>query len=508
MATQAEKLAQSLEVLENLSTEDRTAIQSRDLTRTHRERLLAAGFLQEVIKGWYIRTRPDLAGGESTSWYVSYWGFCADYLNTRLGDDWCLSPEQSLLLHAGNRTIPKQLIVRSGRGSNTVVSLPCETTLLPVRSTEPRKADQVELDGLRVYSIAAALTAVAPDFFERHETDARAALARITSASEILPPLLERGQTTIAGRLAGAFKNIGRTRVAEDIMKAMHAAGHRVRISDPFTNEFNATLSSIPTPPHVHRLHLMWMNMRETVIAHFPPKPPAPVDIAAYMHSVAETYATDAYHSLSIEGYQVSKELIERVKTGDWAPEDHESDRDQRNAMAAKGYWQAFQRVQRSLERVLDEENPGLVADEDHGDWYRELFAPSVTAGIAKAMDLAGYRNGPVFIRQSRHVPPRSEAVRDLMPAFFQLLAEEESAAVRVVLGHFVFVNIHPYRDGNGRIGRFLMNTMMASGGYPWVVIPVEQRGAYMGSLEKAGVEGDIIPFTRLLASLCANRAG
>ena len=88
------------------------------------------------------------------------------------------------------------------------------------------------------------------------------------------------------------------------------------------------------------------------------------------------------------------------------------------------------------------------------------------------------------------------------MPAFFQLLAEEESAAVRVVLGHFVFVNIHPYRDGNGRIGRFLMNTMMASGGYPWVVIPVEQRGAYMGSLEKASVEGDIIPFTRLLAAL------
>jgi hypothetical protein len=34
------------------------ALRARDLTRTHRERLLANGFLQEVIKGWYIPSRP------------------------------------------------------------------------------------------------------------------------------------------------------------------------------------------------------------------------------------------------------------------------------------------------------------------------------------------------------------------------------------------------------------------------------------------------------------------
>jgi Fic family protein len=51
------------------------------------------------------------------------------------------------------------------------------------------------------------------------------------------------------------------------------------------------------------------------------------------------------------------------------------------------------------------------------------------------------------------------------MPAFFELLREETEPAVRVVLGHFVFVYIHPYMDGNGRIGRFMMNLMMASGG-------------------------------------------
>jgi Fic family protein len=60
------------------------------------------------------------------------------------------------------------------------------------------------------------------------------------------------------------------------------------------------------------------------------------------------------------------------------------------------------------------------------------------------------------------------------MPAFFDHLREEEHPGVRTVLGHWVFVYIHPYLDGNGRMGRFLMNVMLASGGYPWTVVPVD----------------------------------
>ena len=100
------------------------------------------------------------------------------------------------------------------------------------------------------------------------------------------------------------------------------------------------------------------------------------------------------------------------------------------------------------------------------------------------------------------HAPPKKEAVRDLMPAFFDLLEEETEPAARVVLGHFIFVYIHPYMDGNGRIGRFLMNTMMASGGYPWTIIPVEKRTAYMAALESASVKQDIRPFAAFMADL------
>src|SRR5260370_30002854 len=99
-------------------------------------------------------------------------------------------------------------------------------------------------------------------------------------------------------------------------------------------------------------------------------------------------------------------------------------------------------------------------------------------------------------------VPLNREAGRDVMPAFFDLLREEEPPGVRVVLGHFVFEYIHPYIDGNGRIGRFLMNVMFASGGDPWTGIPLERRDDYMRALESASVKQDIKPFATFVAGL------
>ena len=88
------------------------------------------------------------------------------------------------------------------------------------------------------------------------------------------------------------------------------------------------------------------------------------------------------------------------------------------------------------------------------------------------------------------------------MPVLFDLLKNEPNPTVRAVLGHFFFVFIHPYMDGNGRMGRFILNVMLASGGYNWTVIPVERRLEYMKALEKASVEGDISDFTKVIASL------
>jgi Fic family protein len=62
--------------------------------------------------------------------------------------------------------------------------------------------------------------------------------------------------------------------------------------------------------------------------------------------------------------------------------------------------------------------------------------------------------------------------------------------------------------DGNGRIGRFLFNLMMASGGYSWTVIPVGQRDKYMAALERASVDGGIGDFVRFLGGIVGGKIG
>ena len=55
---------------------------------------------------------------------------------------------------------------------------------------------------------------------------------------------------------------------------------------------------------------------------------------------------------------------------------------------------------------------------------------------------------------------------------------------------------------------RFLMNLMLASGGYPWTIVPLERRADYMAALERASVDGHIKPFANFLAELTKSCAG
>lgn len=502
MATPTENLANSLQLLKTIQDQGVVAITPAQLSRTHRDRLLKNGFLQEVMKGWYIAANPGDMPGESTPWYTSFWAFCAGYLEERFGEDWCLSPEQSLALATGDWAVPRQLIVRTPKGGNKPLNLPHGTSVFDYRLELPAKADRQVLNGLRLFSLPAALIAATPTQFAAKPIVMRVALATLTDASDVLGGLLAGGHRTIAGRLAGAFRNIGRSAIAGDIIKTMRAAGYTITESDPFKDAPQVALSSRETSPYVNRMVMLWQKMRADVLNHFPAPPRTKPAKRAYLRALDAVYVTDAYNSLSIEGYRVNAELIERVRAGGWNPDRNDADREHRDALAARGYWQAFQRVRASVEQVLEGANAGAVARSDHGDWYRELFGPGITAGLLAPADLAGYRRAPVYIRRSAHAPPNRDAVRELMPAFFQLLAEEKEAAVRVVLGHFIFVYIHPYVDGNGRIGRFLMNLMLCSGGYPWLVVPVDKRDEYMSALESASVDGNIIPFAKFLGGL------
>ncbi len=502
MATPSEKLAASLEILKGLQDKDIIAIKSSELTRTHKERLLKNGFISEVYSGWFIISSPENKEGDSTSWYSSYWKFCAQYLNYKYNNQWCLSAEQSLMIHAGNWTVPKQLVIKSPKANNFKTDLPFDTSLFHMRSKLPLKSEVELVDGLRVLSLSSALVNTSSNTYTQNATDMRTALSLVKSSDDILNILLAGGQSIVAGRLAGAFRNINKDKIADDIIKTMQGIGYDVRESDPFSDKLNISFSSKEVSSYANRIRIMWSDFRKAIIEKFPAAPDVPKNIEKFISNVKEIYVTDAYHSLSIERYQVTPDLIERVRNGSWDTKENDADRKQRDAMAAKGYWDAFQIVVQSIQKVLTGENAGKVLDDDHSDWYRALFGPSVVSGLLKSADLAGYRNHQVYITNSMHVPLNREAVRDAMSMLMELLEQESEASVRAVLGHFIFVLIHPYMDGNGRMGRFIMNLMLASGGYPWTVIPVQQRSKYMKSLEEASVNLNILPFIEFLSHL------
>lgn len=499
MALPSEKLAQSLAVLRQIQeTKKSPVIKSSDITRTHLERLIDNGFLTKILNGWYILSSPASHSGDTTAWYISYWKFINEYIREKLGDDWCLSPETSLDIQTGNWTALPQLIVRSPKCSNTTANLLFGCSIFFLKAECASNIVKENRYGLNVYGIPEALVMSSPIIFQRNAITARTALSSIKDSSDILPFLLDKGRSSRAGRLIGALNNVQMASIANDIKNTMTRFGYDIREDDPFTDRYEFVRSQ---SPYATRIRLMWKSMRDAVIA-TKPDISGTVTPEAYMKDVEDRYKLDAYHSLSIEGYKVSDELIEKVCSGNWKPDSSSSDRDNKNALAARGYWQAFQEVKKSIRTIISGSNAGTVVETDHRIWYQEMFAPSVMAGIIKTSDIAGYRSNQVYIRNSKHTPLNPEAVRDAMPVFFDLLKNEADAWVRAVLGHFIFTFIHPYMDGNGRMGRFLMNAMLASGGYRWAIISKDIRDNYMAALEKASVVGDISEFAALLSGI------
>jgi len=497
------KLADALNALKKLQDAGMTAIKSSHLTRVQRESLVNNGFLRLVVKGWYMPAKPGEADGDSTPWYASMLGFIEGYCNERFGARWYVSPEFSLLLHAGSTVWPQQIVVHTPLGKNSLLDLPggCSVFDYKVKDKDfAPTAKTAMISGIRALSLPLALVRVPESFYTNYTQDAQIALHQLRDASDLSRELIEGDHSVVAGRLAGALRAAGRNKVADEVLGTMRTAGYVVNESNPFASRLPSLAFTRAQSPYVLRMRLMWQNMRETVLAAFPPEPGLPSNIEQFMEAIEERYQADAYHSLSIEGYRVTEALIKRVAEGEWNPEASASDAEVRNAMAAHGYWLAHNEVKNTIRRILSGENPGKAFRDGHATWYRNLFAPNVDTGFLKPADLAGYRADKVFIRNASHVPPSQEAVRDMMPELCDLLEGEPSAAVRAVLGHFVFVYIHPYMDGNGRLGRFLMNTMLASGGFPWTIIRLEQRKQYMAALDAASTNGEIRPFAEFVA--------
>ncbi|MEK9166933.1 MAG: Fic family protein [Patescibacteria group bacterium] len=104
--------------------------------------------------------------------------------------------------------------------------------------------------------------------------------------------------------------------------------------------------------------------------------------------------------------------------------------------------------------------------------------------------NIAGqYRKVDVFITGTDHVPPSSLEVPHKMQELITWARKNHSKMYVVDFAaelHHKFVHIHPFQDGNGRVGRLLMNVFLMAHGFPLVIIQKNDRQKYYRVLSEA----------------------
>lgn len=113
------------------------------------------------------------------------------------------------------------------------------------------------------------------------------------------------------------------------------------------------------------------------------------------------------------------------------------------------------------------------------------------------------YRQTQVYIRGTNLDFPKPNEVPILMRKFVEWLGDQQiEHPVKVASSaHFKFESIHPFIDGNGRVGRLLMNLILIVNGYPMAIVRNEERTQYLQALNVAQTKNEFTLLDELIES-------
>jgi Fic family protein len=128
-----------------------------------------------------------------------------------------------------------------------------------------------------------------------------------------------------------------------------------------------------------------------------------------------------------------------------------------------------------------------------------ETLKPELSDQIGK------YRTVQVYIRGTNWLPPKPEDVPNEMASLLSWYTKNKNKIHPLVFSayfHSAFETIHPFVDGNGRVGRLLMNFILHKKGYPMINIPTKRKHEYYSALEFSQLKGDLRPLVKFLFNL------
>lgn len=113
------------------------------------------------------------------------------------------------------------------------------------------------------------------------------------------------------------------------------------------------------------------------------------------------------------------------------------------------------------------------------------------------------YRTVQVYVGKS--IPPKASEVPKKVASLLKWYSTNKKKLHPLVLAsyfHTEFEKIHPFVDGNGRVGRLLMNFILHKYNYPMINIPKSRRFKYYEVLQEAQYKGNLKAFVKFLISI------